>query len=369
MDEVTRQNILYNIIDAKTNKINHFCLKKEWYEKKQIVSVYNDIFKLTNFLDKHEGVSLRERIYYIQLNLNQEKLCPYCNKNKLAYDASYIKFRTRCSDINCKKIQTSLQSKINNSKMTELQKIEKAKKCSIFNKKSFIERYGSEKATLIKNKIRNALLGKKHSKETNSKRILTRKNNGKLWHTHESREKISQKNKKTHLSVEFKEKYRDVYRIARIKQSNTIKEKILNGEFTPCITNSWTRWRSFININNNTDRKYFRSNWDAAFWLINKNDVEYEILRIPYIINGKQKIYIVDFYDKKNKIAYEIKPDSLKNKKENIIKEQALIEYCKKNKIDYKLISNDWFKHNIHMIDFDQQPQLLKSFKKLICQI
>jgi hypothetical protein len=365
MDEKTRTNILIHLTGGRTGKINHFCLKKKWYEKNNLIGVYDAIFKITDFLNGYDNVSLRERIFYIQSNLGSVKLCPYCNKNKLEYNPSCVCFRTRCSELNCKKLQTSIQSKINNENMTERDRLEKSKKCSIANKKSYVDRYGLERALEIKNKLKNINLGKMQSAETKIKRILTRKNNGKSWHTEKSKLKIKNSNKKTHGSIEFREKYKNVYELARNKQSETMKRKILNGEFTPCITNSWTRWKAFINIDVN-EKKHFRSNWDAAFWLINKDNVDYESLRIPYKIDNKQKIYIVDFFDKTNKIAYEIKPQSLKNKAANIVKENALIEHCLKNNIIYKLVSDDWFRDNIHLIDFSKQPQLLKSFKKFI---
>jgi hypothetical protein len=69
--------------------------------------------------------------------------------------------------------------------------------------------------------------------------------------------------------------------------SEIMKNKILRGEFTPPITNSWTKWKSFIVIDDVT--KKFRSNWDAAFWLLNKNDVEYEKLRKKSMLIIKKK--------------------------------------------------------------------------------
>ena len=73
------------------------------------------------------------------------------------------------------------------------------------------------------------------------------------------------------------------------KQSETMKLKIKNGEFTPCVTNSWCHSR--IEIHNIP----FRSCWEAAFYILNPN-LEYEKVRIPFIDEeGNEKIYITDF--------------------------------------------------------------------------
>lgn len=112
----------------------------------------------------------------------------------------------------------------------------------------------------------------------------------------EYREKISKASKNQSKEV-------------RRKQSERMKKKILEGEFTPKITNSWTRWNSEV------DGKKFRSSFDALFFiyknLYRNDDVLYEKLRIGYNFENKNHVYIVDFIDSKEKIAYEIKPESL----------------------------------------------------------
>ena len=83
--------------------------------------------------------------------------------------------------------------------------------------------------------------------------------------------------------------------------------------------------------------------------------------------NCEKKLSVQDVYvwrDEKNKIAYEIKPKSLIENEQNAIKEKYLVEFCKQNNIQYKLISDEWFIQNINRVDFNVHPQLKKSFKK-----
>ena len=43
---------------------------------------------------------------------------------------------------------------------------------------------------------------------------------------------------------------------------------------------------------------------------------------------------------------FEIKPDSEKNKTNNIIKENTLIKWCAEHNYTYKKIDDSWFKEN-----------------------
>ena len=47
------------------------------------------------------------------------------------------------------------------------------------------------------------------------------------------------------------------------KISNALKEKIKNGNFTPCITNSWSNSKCLYK-----DKK-FRSTWELMFYFYN----------------------------------------------------------------------------------------------------
>lgn len=137
--------------------------------------------------------------------------------------------------------------------------------------------------------------------------------------------------------ISVKSKYYNNLPGAKERQSVLMKTKIANGEFTPCVTNTWTRWKC------SSLEKKFRSSFEALFYthsiLITNLPIQYEVLRIPYLYNNKKRNYIVDFIDNVNKIAYEIKPQSLLESSMNKIKIEALDEWCKANNYEFKLIS------------------------------
>ncbi len=114
-----------------------------------------------------------------------------------------------------------------------------------------------------------------------------------------------------------------------IKQSIIMKDKIRRGEYTPQITNSWTKWDAIIVLDDGSIKK-FRSSWEACFWYCNQH-LLYEKIRIPYELDGVNHNYIVDFYDDKNKILYELKPKSFWLSQNS--KMQAAINYCLLNSI------------------------------------
>ena len=145
------------------------------------------------------------------------------------------------------------------------------------------------------------------------------------------------------------------------KQSETMKLKIKNGEFTPCVTNSWCKSR--IEINGIA----FRSCWEAVFYILNPN-LSYEKIRIPYADEkGREKIYITDFVDSFSKKIYEIKPQSVKTTIRNILKEKSAIEWCINNGYEYICISDVYFFENASKIDYNlYEPKLKKSMKKFL---
>lgn len=124
----------------------------------------------------------------------------------------------------------------------------------------------------------------------------------------------------------------------RKKHSNTVKRKILNGEFTPKSNNRRTHKRLYF------DGYSFRSSWELKFYK-HKKDLgellEYETLRIPYNYENDTKVYIVDFIDKANKKVYEIKPKSMVDDKTKA-KESALIQWALNNDYTYEFICEDF---------------------------
>jgi hypothetical protein len=147
------------------------------------------------------------------------------------------------------------------------------------------------------------------------------------------------------------------------EQSILMKKKILNGDFTPCVTNSWANSRCKIKFD---DVEYkFRSTWEGMFWLITK--YEYEKIRIPYINEkGENSTYIVDFVDRKNKVLYEIKPNSMKNNIRNKLKEKFAKEWCLKNDFKYEYISDDFFIKNKNIIiSLTNNVKILKQLERI----
>lgn len=128
-----------------------------------------------------------------------------------------------------------------------------------------------------------------------------------------------------------------------------MKQKILDGSFTPNITNSWANSKTFITIDGCD--YFFRSSWESIFWL--KTSFYFEKIRIPYInSNGENKIYIVDFVDFDSKKLIEIKPSSEKCKMNNILKENSAKKWASKNNFNYEIIDEFWFIENLTDADY-----------------
>lgn len=146
------------------------------------------------------------------------------------------------------------------------------------------------------------------------------------------------------------------------KQSKLIKSRILSGEFTPNITNSWTNWDAEY------DGKKFRSLFESLFYaytISRDSTLEYERIRIPYIYLDENKTYIPDFHSPKYRIVFEIKPSSLRDRDKNLVKEKYAIEWCKNNNYTYKIITEDKLKPMLKYIDNkDFVEKFLKKYPK-----
>lgn len=144
----------------------------------------------------------------------------------------------------------------------------------------------------------------------------------------ETRRKISAKSKIYHSS--------DKGKADNKRRGLILQEKIKNGEWTPCITNTWTHWTTEVY------GKKFRSTFEGIVYAYYRDklsiELEFEKIRIPYILSGKRKIYIVDFVDHQNKVVIEVKPSTLKNDPKNTAKFQALETWCEKNKYIMRVI-------------------------------
>jgi hypothetical protein len=133
---------------------------------------------------------------------------------------------------------------------------------------------------------------------------------------------------------------------ARKKQSETMKQNILSGSFTPEITNTWTHWTALIEVDG-VVRK-FRSTWDACFWLLNR-DEQYEAVRIPYLFAGEIHTYLTDFYNPNTGIITEVKPASQSETGKFKAKVAALHLHCKALGRRYQIIGEEYFRTALSM--------------------
>lgn len=168
---------------------------------------------------------------------------------------------------------------------------------------------------------------------------------------------------RTKISIKSNEYHQSELGKANNKiHSKRMKDKILDGVFTPQITNSWTRWTAEYN------GKKYRSLFDALFKCYAdriKLNVEYEKLRIPYNYNNQSHVYIVDFLDTKNKQIYEIKPNSLVEDELNKTKELFAKSWCDDNGYKYNLISENELKSFLRLIEENEFTKIfLEKYPK-----
>jgi hypothetical protein len=329
-------------------KMLHFALNPNWYEKHGILHIKTLIHEETSFLDQE--ATLRERIFYIEKGIDTPKICNYCNSRQIRFiTTGALKFYKSCKDAECLAKHKSKVSIRNWERMEKEKRESVSVKIGKSNKgKKRSEEY--KKACKIRN------LGRKQDEATKRKRIETRKNNGNLWFSKETLRKLSESNRKTHLSKEFKEKYKEIYLASREKISNSIKKKIFLGQYTPKTVNKFSRKTAFC-IKENTNFK-FRSSWEAIFWLVVPN-IEYETLRLSYKYENKDHIYIVDFIDKQNKKLYEIKPCSERTSEKNLAKFDAASKWAKDNGYDFQIITEEWFRENLQDYMFGTENEHL----------
>lgn len=316
-----------------SNRLKCGALKHEFYVKNDLVDLYEYIHNKTDFLNNFNP-TFRERIFYIQENIDTVQLCKWCN-NKLSFDNCQLKFRATCGSKLCSS-QSGGISNIGKRLVPRKETICLGCKTVFKQLPSQNKRYCTQRCWT------------KHNNDPQPiEQIMKRVNS----------------TKKTKSTIEWKEANKDIYLESYKKLSIIMKDKIAKGEFTPCITNSWTKRTAFIKIDG--IKKKFRSNWEAAFWVLNQH-LEYEKIRIPYQFENKSHIYIVDFADLKNKILYEIKPDCLVEREKNIIKRKFATEWATENGYSYILISNEWYKNNVNDIDFSIHANLKPYMKQFL---
>lgn len=138
------------------------------------------------------------------------------------------------------------------------------------------------------------------------------------------------------------------------KLSNTMKNKIANGEFTPNVHNSRTHWQVEYN------GKKFRSSWEAAWSMLNPT-YEYETIRVLYRHDGYERVYIVDFYDPGTHTLIEVKPKAhtydLKFKNKVV----AATEWATHNNGSFRIITEEYFIEHMDKILSSDLPENAKS--------
>lgn len=136
-------------------------------------------------------------------------------------------------------------------------------------------------------------------------------------------------------------------------KSETMKQKILDGSFTPNTNNRNTHWNSFYK------EKKFRSSWEAIYYSLNVDDL-YEALRLKYTYKGKEHVYIVDFINHNTRIATEIKPKELLERGKNKEKLSALNKWCCNNNYTMNVVTQDEIEYMSSLVeidDFDSNTQ------------
>jgi len=141
------------------------------------------------------------------------------------------------------------------------------------------------------------------------------------------------------------------------KKSLEVKQRILDGKFTPNTNNRQTHYDVIFN-----GRKY-RSSWDAAYQSLDL-DACYESLRILYNFEGKSYVYIVDFHNKTTRTVVEVKPASLLADARTQAKLSALTNWAEKNNSIVKIVTESYIKDNFNKIPLAQFDE--KTQKKLL---
>ena len=120
------------------------------------------------------------------------------------------------------------------------------------------------------------------------------------------------------------------------EQSQRMRNLILTGKFTTNSNNRNTHWDSFY------QSKKYRSSWEALYQYFDK-EAEYEKLRIPYIFENKDYVYIIDFVNHKTKTLVEVKPHELLGDTKTQAKISAAKEWCSDNGYNFIIADEAYF--------------------------
>lgn len=155
-------------------------------------------------------------------------------------------------------------------------------------------------------------------------------------HSAETTKRISQKNSgnrngmygKVHTDEE------------KSNRSRIMKNLILAGQFRPNSSNRFNRWDATF------DDKKYRSSWEALYHYHNQQ-AKYEQLRLLYILDNKEYVYIVDFIDHINQLVIEVKPSNLYKGPKWEAKYTVLSNWAKQHDYQILLVDQQWLTSNI----------------------
>lgn len=159
-----------------------------------------------------------------------------------------------------------------------------------------------------------------------------------------------------HAALKREQKFRDtinefgenkkevIAKKAGPKISKSLKSKILNSNYVPKSSNRFKHQKLFFL------GKTFRSSWEFLFYILNKDslDLEFETKKIKYfdIEKNKERIYILDFYDKKTETYFEIKPIDLLNSLNFYSKKEGVYKAIDSTNKNFLVISEFYFFSN-----------------------
>jgi hypothetical protein len=265
--------------------------------------ICNESFKNLKSLSAHFNIKhkLSSKEYYDKYLIKDgDGKCSVCN-NETTYRNLGVGYLSNCST-KCRGLNKNIKRDTNKGKKQSKETIEKRIKNTNQiikeenRKKTMLNKYGFDNPTKIshiKDKMSKSLTGKKQNRteEWQKNIINSKKKNGTLKHTDETKNKISNSVNTHYLNNLDREKY--------ITTSD--KTKHLSG------------WYKGL---------YFRSSLELSF-LINNKDIVFKSCEtnkygIKYEINNKIKIYYPDYTD--GEYIYEIKPTNLLNFSNNPIK-------------------------------------------------
>lgn len=129
-------------------------------------------------------------------------------------------------------------------------------------------------------------------------------------------------------------------------RSETMKDMILRGEFTPNSNNRNTYWGSSYG------GKLYRSSWEALYQFYDPEAV-FEQLRIPYEFDGVRHIYIVDFINHQTKTVVEVKPLELLDDPKTQAKILSVQTWCDENGYEFLIADQNYFLNKKMPENFD----------------